>query len=175
MTEIEKREEAPAVVIHGEFTSSGWHAPAQLSFKDWQETGQALTGIYRASKLARGDWLRYGENRYGEKYAQGIELTNMSEATLKGEVYVASAWPIEERTFNLSFSHYRETAPIARDSLDEARDWMAAAQSGEWTRETLRDNLKRSANGDPPDPEYCKRCGAHERYWKPERVVTNGV
>ncbi len=56
---------------------------------------------------AIGDWLNYGERRYGEMYAQAVDATGYENGTLRDAKWVSGAYELSIRIYNLSFAHHR--------------------------------------------------------------------
>lgn len=131
--------------------------PDDISFEDWQATGQWLRSAERSLMWWIGDWLRFGESRWGERYAQAIEATGQSYQALADAKWVASRFEFSRRRENLSFSHHREVAalePAAADHLlDEAvRDGLS--------RNELRAAVTGLTTNEPHfDPIDCPCCG----------------
>ena len=46
---------------------------------EWQAVGSYPQGAACSIQWCIGDWLNYGERRYGETYAQAIEATGLDE------------------------------------------------------------------------------------------------
>lgn len=60
-----------------------------------------------------GDWLRFGERKYGEMYAQALEATGLDYQTLADAKWVAEQYPeFSLRNENLSWSHHRFAASL---------------------------------------------------------------
>ncbi len=77
---------------------------------DWLQVGETLKGLDRALPWMVGDWLNFGEQKYGETYSQGMDLTGLEYQTLANEKYVSSRFEISRRRESLSFSHHAEGA-----------------------------------------------------------------
>jgi N6-adenosine-specific RNA methylase IME4 len=132
--------------IHGQLTPKGWLAPEQLSFEEWQETGEAINALSDATKWARGDWLAYGEGQvWGDKYEQAIDDSQLEYGTLAQEKYVSNKVEFCTRVQNLSWTHHRAVAPL--DPPDQKR-WLKEAEPlpgkkrARLTVEDLRDAIK---------------------------------
>ena len=69
--------------LSGTLTATGYHLPDGLTFDQWAAEGSVLLSMARSCMWWVGDWIRYGERRYGEKYAQAIEATGMTYGTLR--------------------------------------------------------------------------------------------
>ena len=96
----------------------------------------------KASQFWIGDALQYGENRFGELYAQAASETGYSSESLRGMQWVASRIPASVRRLTLSWSHHQ----VAAGSEDPG-SWLAIAERQEWTVKDLRHAIK------PPAPK----------------------
>ena len=72
-----------------------------LTFEEGQHIGVQLQLMHGSVGFWIGDWLNYGERKWGEKYAQAIEETGLDYGTLANYVYVAKALPFSLRSENL--------------------------------------------------------------------------
>jgi hypothetical protein len=122
----------------GTWTVTGWIAPLNLSFEEWERVGYALADIDQSFRWLLGDWLVYGEWKYGEKYAQAIDMTRFNFNRLKDYAWVAGNVHISVRTEGLSWSHHREVAKLPPDKQAE---WLALALANDWTTRELHDRV----------------------------------
>jgi hypothetical protein len=124
-----------------EVSETGWRPNRELDYDEWVAVGRDLQRVGRAWQWWIGDWVLYGEKRYGDKYAEAIELTGMEYQTLRNVVSVSRAVELSRRRDNLSWSHHAEVA-----SLDPARqeEWLDRADTEHLTVERLRSALRSS-------------------------------
>lgn len=60
-----------------------------------------------------GDWLRYGERKWGEKYSKAIDVTDLAYQSLVNAKNVAEKFSdFNRRRLNLSWSHHSEVAAL---------------------------------------------------------------
>ncbi|MDA2921099.1 hypothetical protein MYX76_16680 [Desulfobacterota bacterium AH_259_B03_O07] len=59
-----------------------------------------------------GDWLNYGERKYGEKYSQALEQTDYEYDTLRKFGYVSDRVEIGNRFPELDWTHHMVVAPL---------------------------------------------------------------
>ena len=91
-----------------------------------------------------GDWLRFGERRWGEMYAQAVDDTRRQYQQLADAKWVAEKFDdFSCRHENLSWSHHREVAGLASDKRDELLD--LAEREGLSTRELRAEVSRRKA------------------------------
>jgi hypothetical protein len=140
-----------------QMTDTGWCPLGDMSFEQWEAAGQQLQRMGRAWQWWIGDWVRYGEQRYGEKYAQAIELTGLEYGTLANIISVARRVDTSRRRENLSWSHHAEVASL---EPPEQQAWLERAEHDGLTVAKLRSRLREGASPaqrtpqDPPGVPY---------------------
>ncbi len=110
----------------------------KMPYQEWAKLGKELHRIRRWAAWAIGDWLNYGEQRYGEMYAQALEDTQYSYSTLSKMKYVSSRFEMFRRAENLSWSHHVEVAALPRKDQDK---WLKRAEAEDWSKSDLRGHL----------------------------------
>ncbi len=110
----------------------------KMPYQEWAKLGKELHRIRRWAAWAIGDWLNYGEQRYGEMYAQALDDTQYSYQTLCNMKYVSSRFEISRRAGELSWSHHAEVAALPRKDQDQ---WLERANAGGWSKSDLRGHL----------------------------------
>lgn len=121
--------------LPGELTLTYYRPPESLAFDDWQEVGRTLRAINQSVQWWIGDWLRFGERKYGEKYTQAIDATGYDYQTLANMAYVAARVEISRRRENVSWSHHAEVASLPPEKQNEV---LNAAESNQLNREQVR-------------------------------------
>lgn len=124
----------PAIIdgVTGEVISDiSWHSvalhiPEGTTFDEWSRLGRTLQQMEKSVMWWIGDWLRFGERKYGETYTQAIDATGYSNDTLRQAKWVAGAYEPCERTHNLSWSHHKEVAALPRAERAEVLARAAA-------------------------------------------------
>ncbi len=124
-------------------TNVSWSAPEALSFEQWVRDGRRLGMIGRGVGWWIGDWLRFGNARYGEKYARAAKITGYDVQTLMNMVYVASNIEPARRRETLSWSHHAELASLSRAEQDS---WMDRADACRLSARDLRVMLRAERN-----------------------------
>jgi hypothetical protein len=149
-----------------------WRPPDELDRNAWISAGVRLGGLSRSSNWWVGDWLRYGAEKWGEKYVTAAKITGYDPHTLENMVYVASRFDISLRRENLSWSHHFLVAALDRDEQDS---WLDLATNERLSVSDLRVELRaaqrrlRSAHPDSDHSEdddgneatvtTCPQCG----------------
>jgi hypothetical protein len=112
--------------IPGKLSPTGWEPPDSLSFEEWEQVGQTLRLMEGAIQFWIGDWIRYGQAKYGEMYSQALEDTDYEHGSLRNMVYVASNVEMSSRDDNLSWKHHAAVAalpaPEQKEMLDKAKE-----------------------------------------------------
>jgi hypothetical protein len=143
--------------IPGTLSKVAYILPETMTFDDWQRAGEVLQLADRSLRFWIGDWLCFGEARYGEKYAQAVEATGRKVEDLMNMVFVAKAVPISLRNENLTSTHHAIVAPLKPDAQ---REWLATAQRDQLSTRGLRATIKEQReNPMPPEVPSCKKCG----------------
>lgn len=125
--------------LPGIYSSIGLELPEKLSFENWSDIGLKLSKIERVVLWWIGDWLRYGEAKWGEKYAQALDETGYSYQTLRNAQWVCSQIELSNRLDNLSFGHHQY---VARFKPEEQKRWLDQAQILGWSAKELRQQIK---------------------------------
>ncbi|MFA6134427.1 MAG: LmbU family transcriptional regulator [Phycisphaerae bacterium] len=132
-----------------EFGPLGLTFHRDLEYSAWERLGTALQYMDSAVHWWIGDWIRYGERRWGEKYAQAIQETPYSYGTLRHDVYVAERVDPCRRRPLLTWSHHQEVASLPPEKQDE---WLDQAEQEHWSRETLRQHIREERAQRQDDP-----------------------
>lgn len=142
------------LALPGTISETALTLPSDLSFDEWQQAGEMLGRISRACQWWIGDWINFGEARYGEKYTQAMETTGYEYSTLNSFRYVAQQIePVRRRT-NVSFTHHAEVAALEPAEQDR---WLEHAEREDLSRNALRGAIKGTQHDD--DSQCCPTCG----------------
>lgn len=121
-----------------------------LSFESLEELLRGAGQVKTATSFWIGDAILFAEARYGERYAQAMEASGLTYATLSNYVYVCRQIPRgrrrkayeEGRWTELRFGHFEAVARLEPPAQDR---WLDEASAKGWTRDDLRDALKTAA------------------------------
>ena len=130
------------------FTKTQLIIEENTNYNQWENIGRFLKTIEGSVQFWLGDWLLFGENKYGEMYSQALDATELDYQTLADVKYTASKVEISCRNENLSFSHHKAVAPLPPE---EQEYWLDKAESEGLTRRELRQEIKESKK--LPTPE----------------------
>ncbi len=134
-----------------ELTQVGWVPTGEVGLAEWSALGRRFGEIGRCSQWWLGDWISYGNARFGERYTRAVKLTGYDVQSLMNMVYVASRFDISRRRENLSWSHHATVAALDLASQDH---WLARAGADKLSVADLRAELRgrrralKAADGD---------------------------
>lgn len=107
-----------------------------IPFEVYEHIGNIFGRWRDMSSWALGDWLLFGEGVYGERYAQAVEATRRSKATLQDYARVALLIPRSRRRVELTFHHHRLVAKAAMQPAEQDR-WLDEAIERGWSVEEM--------------------------------------
>jgi hypothetical protein len=105
-----------------------WRPPRDIDFEEWARHGHRLGAAGRGASWWIGDWLNYGEAKYGEHYIRASVITGYEVQSLMNMAYVASHFEISRRRENVSWSHHAELAALPPGEQDAWLDRVEAAR-----------------------------------------------
>ena len=120
-------------------TPTAWSPLIELPMTVWIHQGRWLGALGRASGWWLGDWIRYGNARYGERYDAAARLTGYDMHSLRNMAYVAGHFEVSRRRTGLSFSHHAELACLPPE---EQELWLDRAEAGGLSVRALRMHLR---------------------------------
>lgn len=124
--------------------------PANLSIDAWLNYGERLHREYNGFRWRLGDWLAYGERKYGEMYAQALDDNLATYGSMRVAASVSSRIELLRRR-NMPWSWHQAIAPLERPLQDAI---LAEAEARyldkSWTRDDLRAAV-RELRGLPDD------------------------
>ncbi|HEX2133531.1 MAG TPA: hypothetical protein VHH15_18455 [Actinophytocola sp.] len=142
-----------------------WEPTADLDCAQWIMHGERLGSIGRGIAWWIGDWVNYGNAKFGEKYTRAARITGYDAQTLMNMAYVAARFPPHRRRAALSWSHHAEVSAL--DTADQD-DLLAHAERTKLSVRGLRDEVRgrRGANRRKKDTDdaaadvvVCPNCG----------------
>lgn len=131
-------------------TKTSLEIKSGATFEEWDKIGHTLKTFYRANKWWIGDWLNFGERKYGETFSQALDETDFEYHTLQNYKYVANRIEMSRRRDNLSFSHHSEVASL---EPKEQEKWLAMAEKEGWDRAEMRRQIRDRNRKEIPLPE----------------------
>ena len=113
--------------------------PENLPLDSWKQIGEQIHIISDASAWWIGDWLRFGRDKYPDRYKRALEETSLEYQTLRNYAWVAGRFDASRRRDGLSFQHHLEVAALPEDQQDL---WLERAERSGWSRNDLRAQLR---------------------------------
>lgn len=113
-----------------------------LSFDEWKSIGEILMSKERAIGFQIGDWINFGQSKYGEKYTAAIACTGIPEKTLKNYAYVARKICPELRETSLGFEIH---AALAKLKPREQKRWLKLAIEHKLSVRRLRASIRKGS------------------------------
>jgi hypothetical protein len=138
----------PARRTTAALAQTSWTPRRELVLSEWIQQGRRLGALGRAGNWWLGDWVRYGNARYGERYETAARVTGYEVQSLMNMAYVASRFEISRRRETVSWSHHAEVAALDPAGQDE---WLDRAERERLSVQALR--LERRLAEPPPPPE----------------------
>jgi len=138
-------------IILGKFEAcpTGLVVKGEPTYAEWEQCGKQLHHIEKGRMWWIGDWLNYGERKYGEMYTQAMDGTGAAYQTLRNAKWTCEQIELSRRRDNLSFAHHAEVAGL---SIEEQDLWLDAAEAAGWTRSDLRQQIRAAKQLPAPPP-----------------------
>lgn len=124
-------------------TATGMEVRGRPSFQEYEAVGTFIKYAHKASPWWLADWLRYGEARedWRAKLSQAVDITGLSEKTLKNVRAIGAIDPDVRRTSTVDFSLHGEVAGMPEA---DQRVWLERAEVEGWTQRELRLSIRAS-------------------------------
>lgn len=107
-----------------------------LTFAEWESVGVELFRVNAAWQWWVGDWLNYGEKKYGKTYEQALEVTGKGLVTLQKVKSVAGEFESCRRRQLLSWSHHEACQALPKEQQEKVLDEAEQKRlSRNWVRE----------------------------------------
>lgn len=118
---------------------AGLDIKGELTFDEWQALGNELAPVAKSIAFIVGDWINYGQTRYGEKYDEALRLTGLSYETLRQYSYVSNRVQLWLRNHNLDWTHHKIVAKVK--DPEEQRKWLDTAEKENLSERRLRKSM----------------------------------
>jgi hypothetical protein len=136
-----------------ERTETALVLPDGLPEAAWRSIGEELGRFNRASAWWVGDWINYAETKWGDKYAEAQEITDLTYQHLSRCASVARTFQFMDRSINLTWSHYNRAR-----SLPNAGEILQRAEAEGWS---VRDMQRHAAS--QPSPRVAEITSGRDR------------
>jgi len=121
-----------------------WRPKRALERHEWLVVGRRLGGVSRCNQWWLGDWVRYGAEKWGEKYTQAAKITGYDPRSLANMASIAAAFDSSRRRDDLTWSHHVAVAAL---SEQEQERWLDRAAAERLSVADLRTELRASPKG----------------------------
>jgi hypothetical protein len=155
-------------------TPTGIEFNEELSFEEWDALGQKLAPIGKSIGFIIGDWINYGEKRWGDKYEEALQRTGMAYQTLRHYAHVARRVQLFCRQNKLGFEHHAAVAKIK--DPEEQQHWLEMAVQHKLGKRRLQKSInfgrlatEQEVAGDPHDKRhttYLSLLNKIRRWWQ---------
>jgi hypothetical protein len=155
-------------------TPTGIEFNEELSFEEWDALGQKLAPIGKSIGFIIGDWINYGEKRWGDKYEEALQRTGMAYQTLRHYAHVARRVQLFCRQNKLGFEHHAAVAKIK--DPEEQQHWLEMAVQHKLGKRRLQKSInfgrlatEQEVAGDPhdkPHTTYLSLLNKIRRWWQ---------
>src|SRR6516165_11314413 len=108
--------------------------PENLDKEAWLSVGRSLAEIDSGFMWWLGDWIRFGDEKWGAKYDEAISL-GFAYQTALNAVSVAKKFEFSRRRENLSWGHHEAVAYLEEPFADAFLD---DAITNQWSQKELR-------------------------------------
>ena len=143
--------------LPGDLSVTGMVLSEDVSFEEWSELGQQLQNMERSIMWWIGDWLAFGERKFGEEAAQAVQQkTGYSQEAIRTAVWVSERIPSVSRETDLSWSHHKAVAALEPEQQTQLLE--VAKTEGLSTRDLKTRVLQLKISGSPDPPPTRKPC-----------------
>lgn len=143
VTDFGRSVTSPSRPRHGaraaRWARSGVHFDPLLPYDAWRELGAKIGTSSNATSWWLGDWLAFGQMKYGRRYKDAIAATGLDYQTLRNYAVVARRFELSRRRDRLRFQHHAEVCALSDDEQDR---WLDLAEAGRWSKRELRRRVR---------------------------------
>lgn len=138
------------IIAHGfRLHKSGLEAIGNPTYDQWELCGKFIRQAEGAVHFWIGDWLNYGESKWGQMYSQAMEETGYSYDTLKQDKWIAGKIDLCDRSHNLGIAHAKEIASLPEE---EKKFWAEELKKEAIPVRELKEKIKEKKKASLPKP-----------------------
>lgn len=130
---------------------TAWAPSNEMELEEWVLAGRKFGQISRCSQWWIGDWICFGNAKWGEKYIEAARITGYDVASLRNMASVARQIPPSLRSDKLSYSHH---ALLTSLPDPEKRAWIRRAIADRLSVADLRLELRGRPSRNPSGDEH---------------------
>jgi hypothetical protein len=116
-----------------------WQPKRDLARHEWLVVGRHLGGITRCNQWWLGDWVRYGAEKWGEKYTRAAKTTGYDPRSLANMASISAAFDSSRRRDDLTWSHHGAVAALPEEDQEA---WLERAAAEHLSVADLRTELR---------------------------------
>lgn len=113
---------------------------SDVTYEEWSAYGKKLSKRYSTLQWLIGDWINWGEQKWGEKYAQALDDLSFSYGTLRNYASICARISPENRNPKLRFHQIKHVASL---EPREQRKIVDFATSHEMTGDDILEAVQR--------------------------------
>lgn len=164
--QLDLRQLADMAPLGVEFHPAALVLDPDINYRNFEKLGARLGNFHDASKWWIGDWLLFGDDKFGEKMGQAMEATGRAYHTLQNYRWVASKWADRTRRRpTVAHSMHAELAALPPDGQVE---WLDKIETNDWKLDQLRVHLREARLATRPQLDVHENGGFR---LDPERIV----
>lgn len=114
----------------------------ELTYEEWESVGAELFRVDQSWQWWVGDWINYGEKKYGQTYEQALALTDKKVSTLWDVASISRDFETSRRR-EVSWGHHRAVQGLEPEQQDEI---LEQAEKEGKSRQWVRDEVKKKKN-----------------------------
>jgi N6-adenosine-specific RNA methylase IME4/ADP-ribose pyrophosphatase YjhB (NUDIX family) len=123
--------------------------------EQWDQIGIILKTMEKSIQFWIGDWIRFGEKKWGKMYKEAEEITGLENNTLRHIKSVSDNIDSCRRRHNLSYSHHAEIVGLNEEQQEKLLD---KAESENLSVRDIRQEVKQikrqeQINNNPEMPD----------------------
>jgi hypothetical protein len=102
-----------------EVETIGLTISSDVTYEEWEDIGYQLARVGKGWQWWVGDWINFGEKKYGETYKAAIDATGLARNSCKNIAIVCRQFELARRRASLSFNHHAEVQGLELSEQDE--------------------------------------------------------
>jgi hypothetical protein len=159
---VKQQSDSP-LSLPGFVTETSLSLPENLTIEEWVDVGHKLETITKATQWWWGDYLKYGERKWGESYSQALDASGLKIQTLYNAAWVSGTFDASRRRENLTFGHHDAVATkkLKPEEQDKLLDVAASTNlSVKELRAVVKTVLITDVKAEP-EPKATLQCVCH--------------
>jgi len=122
-----------------EVETVGLTISSDVTYEEWENIGYELARVGKGWQWWVGDWINFGEKKYGETYKAAIEATGLTYGGCKNIAIVCRNFEMARRRAILSFKHHAEVQGLEPKEQDEL---LSEAESERLSCAAVRERVR---------------------------------